>query len=52
VKELTAAGTALTRTQLRARLKVNNQRLGVALDALERTGRANKTRQGWLFRTP
>lgn len=52
LKELTAAGTALTRTQLRARLKVNNQRLGVALDALERTGRAKKTRQGWLFATP
>ena len=46
---LTAAGKALTRTQLRSRLKVNNQRLGLALDALERTGRAKKTQQGWLF---
>ncbi len=48
VKELTAAGTALTRAQLRARLKVNNQRLGLALEGLERTGRLKKTPQGWL----
>ena len=52
VNELNAAGTALTRSQLRARLKVNNHRLGVALEGLERTGRATKTRQGWLFGTP
>lgn len=48
VKELTTAGAPLTRAQLRTRLKVNNQRLGTALGALERAGRAKKTTQGWL----
>lgn len=47
-RELAAAGAALTREQLRARLKVNNQRLGGALDTLQRAGRVTKTTQGWL----
>jgi len=46
--ELAAAGVALTREQLRARLKVNNQRLGGALETLQRAGRVTKTPQGWL----
>jgi len=46
--ELAAAGAALTREQLRARLKVKNQRLGDALDTLQRAGRITKTPQGWL----
>lgn len=46
--ELVAAGAALTREQLRARLKVNNQRLGGALETLQRAGRVTKTPQGWL----
>jgi len=47
-REIVAAGAALTRAQLRARLRVNNQRLGVALENLQRTGRVTKTPQGWL----
>jgi len=46
--ELAAAGAALTREQLRARLKVKNQRLGDALETLQRAGRITKTPQGWL----
>jgi len=46
--ELVAAGAALTREQLRARLKVKNQRLGDALETLQRAGRITKTPQGWL----
>jgi len=46
--ELAAAGVALTREQLRTRLKVNNQRLGGALETLQRAGRVIKTPQGWL----
>lgn len=46
--ELATAAAALTREQLRARLKVNNQRLGGALEALQRAGRVTKTPQGWL----
>ncbi len=46
--ELAAAGAALTREQLRARLKVKNQRLGNALETLQRAGRITKTPQGWL----
>lgn len=37
----------LTRTELRRRLRVNNQRLGQALDRLSRLGRAVRTPQGW-----
>ena len=47
-REIAASGAALTRAQLRARLKVNNQRLGQALENLQRAGRLSKTRQGWL----
>ena len=47
-RELAAAGVALTREQLRVRLKVNNQRLGGALETLQRAGRVTKTPHGWL----
>ena len=47
-RELASAGAALTREQLRARLKVKNQRLGDALETLQRAGRITKTPQGWL----
>lgn len=47
-REIVAAGAALTRAQLRARLRVNNHRLGVALETLQRAGRVTKTPQGWL----
>jgi hypothetical protein len=49
--ELVPAGAALTREQLRARLKVKNQRLGDALETLQRAGRITKTPQGWLSAT-
>jgi hypothetical protein len=38
---------ALSRTELRARLRVNNQRLGECLAALERQGRIRRTPDGW-----
>lgn len=41
------AGEPLTRTALRARLGVNNQRLGEALGQLERDRRVSRTDQGW-----
>lgn len=37
----------LARTQIRARLRINNQRLGETLARLERAGRARRTPQGW-----
>jgi hypothetical protein len=42
----------LTRTDLRRRLRVNNQRLGEALDRLSRLGRAVRTPQGWAPAPP
>jgi hypothetical protein len=38
----------LTRTALRARLKVNNQRLGEALTQLDKRGTIVRTPEGWL----
>lgn len=38
----------LTRTALRALLRVNNQRLGAALDRLQHQGRILRTPRGWL----
>ena len=46
VAELSTALSPLRRTHLRARLKVNNQRLGRALDKLLAEGRVRKERQG------
>lgn len=37
----------LSRTDLRARLRVNNQRLGCCLGELERQGRIHRTPSGW-----
>jgi AAA domain len=50
-RELAEAGAVLTRAQLRARLRVNNQRLGCVLETLQRAGRVTKTPQGWLSAT-
>lgn len=44
---LAQAGQPLTRTALRARLAVNNQRLGEVLEQLERDRRLARTDQGW-----
>lgn len=46
--ELSSNQSPVTRTQLRARLKVNNQRLGLALDKLLAEGRIRKEPQGWM----
>ena len=47
VLDLLAQGAVLTRTRLREALAVNNERLGTALESLERAGRAGRTPQGW-----
>jgi AAA domain len=47
VLNLLAQGEMITRTRLRDGLAVNNERLGKALEALERAGRINRTPHGW-----
>jgi hypothetical protein len=47
VLALLAPGVVLTRAKLRDRLGVKNERLGEALEALERTGRLQRTTAGW-----
>jgi hypothetical protein len=47
VLDLLAHGEVLTRTRLRDALAVNNERLGKALDSLERAGRIGRTARGW-----
>jgi hypothetical protein len=44
---LLADGTPLTRTKLRDALGVKNERLGEALQSLERAGRLRRTEAGW-----
>jgi hypothetical protein len=50
VIDLLAQGAELTRTWLRDALAVNNERLGKALESLERAGRINCTPRGWQSR--
>jgi hypothetical protein len=47
VLNLLAQGEMLTRTRLRDALAVKNERLGKALEALERAGRVGRTPRGW-----
>lgn len=47
--ELSTTQSPVTRTHLRARLKVNNQRLGLALEKLLAEGRVRKEPEGWLL---
>jgi RecA-family ATPase len=47
VLELLARGAALTRAKLRDSLAVKNERLGCALESLERTGQVCHTPAGW-----
>jgi hypothetical protein len=47
VLNLLAQGELLTRTRLRDALAVNNERLGKALESLERAGRISRTPRGW-----
>jgi predicted Rossmann fold nucleotide-binding protein DprA/Smf involved in DNA uptake len=41
------AGEALTRARLRELLSVQNQRLGEALETLERAGKVRRSPTGW-----
>jgi hypothetical protein len=47
VLDLLPQGTVLTRAKLRDCLSVQNERLGVALESLEQTGRLCRTPAGW-----
>jgi hypothetical protein len=47
VLDLLAKGVVLTRAKLRDSLEVKNERLGGALEALERVGRLCRTAAGW-----
>ena len=47
VLDLLAQGAVLTRAKLRDCLAVQNERLGVTLESLERTGRLCRTPAGW-----
>jgi hypothetical protein len=49
VEALASEPSPVPRTRLRARLHVNNHRLGAALQELQRLGRARKTGQGWAI---
>lgn len=46
--QLRHSASPLTRTTLRARLQVNNQRLGEALSELARGGLIVRTPKGWI----
>jgi hypothetical protein len=50
VLELLAPGVVLTRAKVRDTLGVKNERLGEALETLERTGRLGRTAAGWRRR--
>jgi len=47
VLDLLAGGVVLTRAKLRDQLAVQNERLGTALESLERAGRLGRTPTGW-----
>ena len=47
VLTLLAAGVALTRSKLRERLLIKNERLGDVLESLEQAGRIRRTSAGW-----
>jgi hypothetical protein len=47
VLELVGQGTTATRAKLRETLGVKNERLGEALESLERAGRLCRTSAGW-----
>jgi hypothetical protein len=48
LRELRTAAEPLTRTELRTRLEVNNQRLGAALSELASAHRIKRTPRGWV----
>ena len=47
VLDLLAGGAVLTRAKLRDSLGVKNERLGEALESLERAGQVRRTTAGW-----
>jgi hypothetical protein len=47
VLDLLGGGVVLTRAKLREQLAVQNERLGAALESLERAGRLGRTPTGW-----
>jgi hypothetical protein len=47
VLDLLAGDVVLTRAKLRDQLSVQNERLGMALESLERAGRLSRTPSGW-----
>jgi hypothetical protein len=47
ILDLLAGGVVLTRAKLRAKLAVQNERLGAALESLERAGRLCRSATGW-----
>jgi hypothetical protein len=47
VLELLAQGAVLTRAKVRECMAVQNERLGLALESLERAGRLCRTPAGW-----
>lgn len=49
--QIGAASRPVTRQDLREGLRINNQRLGDVLVALERTGRITRTPTGWSLPT-
>lgn len=51
-RELAAVAGPLTRTAIRDRLKVNNERLGAALAELTAAGRIHRTDHGWAVPAP
>jgi RecA-family ATPase len=48
LSSLRQSPTPMRRTDLRRLLAINNQRLGHALDSLERLGSVQRTEQGWI----
>lgn len=50
VLDLLAKGAVVTRAKLREALAVKNERLGEALESLERDGRLSRTSNGWQRR--
>jgi hypothetical protein len=50
VLDLLGGGEVLSRARLRAALAVQNERLGAALESLERAGRLCRTPGGWQRR--
>ncbi len=49
IELLASAPRPLTRVELRRRLRINNQKLGAALEELQEQSRISRSQQGWLL---